>query len=265
MAFTPRKWRCSDVSCAMRPRFNVEGSKSGIFCKQHAEDAMVNVVSKRCAHEVCLTWPMVNVKGTETVVFCRRHARDGMVNICADCCVQGSCAKGARLNFVDSMVAFCRRHAEGTCFRLTSERDSCATRAAVKIQGGKTPMFCDKHAEEGMANVRMNRCSPGACMTGSSFNVKGSKTPAFCKTMLTTAWWASFAITVVHMAHAWRPRPLTSLEARDLRSANIMRRTVWFKFARIVVRTVPAWRRLALTLEAAKDRHSAKLMLRTAW
>ena len=68
MAFTPRKWRCSDVDCAMRPRFNVEGSKSGIFCKQHAEDAMVNVVSKRCAYEFCLTWPMVNVKGTETVL-----------------------------------------------------------------------------------------------------------------------------------------------------------------------------------------------------
>ena len=61
-------------------------------------------------------------------------------------------------------------------------------------------MFCEKHAGEGMANIRMNRYSPGACMTGSSFNVKGSKTPAFCKIMLTTAWWRSLAITVVHMA-----------------------------------------------------------------
>ena len=35
--------RCSHDSCTKRPSFNVEGSKTAVYCKQHAEDGMVNI------------------------------------------------------------------------------------------------------------------------------------------------------------------------------------------------------------------------------
>ncbi|CAM9987660.1 unnamed protein product, partial [Laminaria digitata] len=40
--------RCSHDSCPRRPSFNFKGSKSAMYCKEHAEDGMVDIVTKRC-------------------------------------------------------------------------------------------------------------------------------------------------------------------------------------------------------------------------
>ncbi|CAN0395840.1 unnamed protein product [Hapterophycus canaliculatus] len=41
---------CKVSSRSTVPSFNHEGSKVVMYCNQHAEDAMVDVRSKRCAH-----------------------------------------------------------------------------------------------------------------------------------------------------------------------------------------------------------------------
>ena len=73
--------RCSYHSCKRHPSFNAEGSKTPIYCKQHAEVGMVNVRSKRCSHATCMKWPSFNVEG-KLPAYCKEHADDGMVNVC---------------------------------------------------------------------------------------------------------------------------------------------------------------------------------------
>ena len=41
--------RYSRDSCSRQPNFNVEGSMKAVYCRQHAEESMVNVVLKHCS------------------------------------------------------------------------------------------------------------------------------------------------------------------------------------------------------------------------
>ena len=55
--------------------------KIAAYCRQHAEDGMLDVRSKRCSYKSCTTWPSFNVKGSKTGAYCRQHAEDGMVDV----------------------------------------------------------------------------------------------------------------------------------------------------------------------------------------
>ena len=41
--------------CLKLPSINVESSKTAAYCKQHAEDGMVNVRARRSSHDCCTT------------------------------------------------------------------------------------------------------------------------------------------------------------------------------------------------------------------
>ena len=80
MVDVPRK-RCSHDFCTMKPSFCMEGSRTALYCKQHAGDHMVDVVNKRCSHNSCTKFPSFNVEGKKTAAFCKKHAQNGMVNV----------------------------------------------------------------------------------------------------------------------------------------------------------------------------------------
>ena len=73
-----RRKRCSHESCTVTPYFNVEGSKTPAYCRQHTEDGMVNVCTSRHSHETCLRRPSFNYEGSQTEAYCGQHAPDGM-------------------------------------------------------------------------------------------------------------------------------------------------------------------------------------------
>ncbi|CAM9576052.1 unnamed protein product, partial [Laminaria digitata] len=73
---------CRYHQCEKRANFNVEGgSKKAVYCKQHADDGMVDVINKRCLHESCTTRPAYNFEGSRTAAYCKQHADNGMVNV----------------------------------------------------------------------------------------------------------------------------------------------------------------------------------------
>lgn len=65
----------------MRPGFNVQGSKIGVFCRQHADDGMVDVVDRRCANDGCRARPLFNVPGRGMGLHCLKLTDDDTVNI----------------------------------------------------------------------------------------------------------------------------------------------------------------------------------------
>ena len=44
-----------------------------------------------CAHPECFTQPSFNVQGSATPLFCREHKSDEMVNVMSKMCVQPDC------------------------------------------------------------------------------------------------------------------------------------------------------------------------------
>ena len=73
--------RCQqNQKCQTSATFNVKGSKKPVFCKQHAEDGMVDARNKRCSKGSCKRQPTFNVEGSKTPAYCKQHAKDGMVS-----------------------------------------------------------------------------------------------------------------------------------------------------------------------------------------
>ncbi|CAN0588986.1 unnamed protein product, partial [Laminaria digitata] len=65
---------CSHNSCTRQPSFSLVGRKTAAYCKQHAENGMVDVRNKRCLHDSCTTQPIFNLVGSKTAAYCKQHA-----------------------------------------------------------------------------------------------------------------------------------------------------------------------------------------------
>ena len=126
-----RKRRCSNASCTKYPKFNFEGSKTGVYCSLHAEDGMVDVNSKRCWIDSCTKQPSFNFKGSNTGAYCKKHAAEGMVNL--------------RL----------RRDSYASCNREPS----------LDAEGSEATAYCKQYADDnGLANTDDKRCTHDPCL-----------------------------------------------------------------------------------------------------
>ena len=138
--------RCSHDSCTKVPTFNVAGTKKAAYCKQHAQDGMVDVRTKRCSNESCTKYPSFNVEGSKSPVYCRQHASDSMVDVVTKRCSHDSCTRAP-------------------CFNL---------------EGSKKGAYCSQHAKIGMVDVRNKRCSHKSCLRRPSWGVVTDGTATTC-------------------------------------------------------------------------------------
>ena len=155
--------RCSHDACTKIPCFNVEGSRTPAYCKQHAKDGMVDITNKRCSHDSCTRRPSFNAEGSRTAAFCKRHAEDGMVNVRTRHCSHVSCTKKPFVHVGGSKTAvYCKQHAEDDMVDITHKRcshSSCTRPPSFIAEGSGSAAFCRKHAQAGMVNVRTCRFS----------------------------------------------------------------------------------------------------------
>ena len=141
-----RSRRCSHDSCTKRPSFNVEGSKTAVYCRQHAMDGMVYVHSRCWLHDSCTKHPGFNVAGSKTAAYFKQDAMDGMVK-----------GKSRR-----------------------SSHDSSTKQPTFNAKGSIAATYCKQHAMEGMVYVRGRRCSHGSCTKHPACNDERNNTTAYC-------------------------------------------------------------------------------------
>ena len=55
--------------------------------------------------------------------------------------------------------------------RLECLHDSCTTRPLFNVMGAKTPLYCKRHAVDGMLDVFVTRCSHKGCSRKASWGV----------------------------------------------------------------------------------------------
>ena len=130
-----RMRRCSHHSCTVRPAFNVEGSKQALYCKQHAQDGMVDVRHKRCSHHSCTTRPLWGVLADGTATVCAGHKGDlldgPIINFYFRCRAKG-CNKLSRWGLGGEQPTHCADHAsleEGLVRTVGTDRSKGISRS----------------------------------------------------------------------------------------------------------------------------------------
>lgn len=80
--------RCRSEGCKFHPAFNFEGMKPAIYCMDHKEPLMINIVNKRCVDQKYATF---NVRTTKTPEYCSKHKKPGMINVKVKLCDHPEC------------------------------------------------------------------------------------------------------------------------------------------------------------------------------
>ena len=162
--------RCSYDGCTKHPTFNVEGSKTAMYCRHHAEDGMVDVHHRRCSRNLCTRIPHFNVKGMKAA-YCKQHAVDGMVNVRSKLCSHTSCTRHPVWGLVtDCTPVVCSDHRSDIIggpvihFRRMCKREGCRKYSRWGPHG-QQPTHCHNHGpvEDSLVSISTTSTSKGSC------------------------------------------------------------------------------------------------------
>ena len=124
-------------------------------CKEHKEDGMENVVSKRC--EKCKKRPTFAYPG-EPARLCQEHMEDGMEDVRSKRCEK--CKKRPTFAYPGEPARLCKKHKEDGMENVVSKRCERCEKQPTFALPGERPRRCADHVDEpGMVNVVSTKCS----------------------------------------------------------------------------------------------------------
>ena len=175
-----RQKRCEH--CNKQAVFNFSGQKNGLFCSEHKEAGMVNVMSQKCKFDTCQTQPCYNFPNLLYGEYCVEHKLEGMVNVRERPCEFPECLKKPNYNFpTESKGRFCKTHKEqGMVNVLSNHCQNCTLRASYNFPDQKKGLYCNFHKKEGMINIISKRCEFEGCNTIPVYNLSHLRTGRFC-------------------------------------------------------------------------------------
>ena len=77
---------CKAIDCTKRPYFGLPDDKQATYCKSHALESMIDIVSKRCLDPDCNKQPYFGYLDDKQATYCKSHALEGMINIIDKLC-----------------------------------------------------------------------------------------------------------------------------------------------------------------------------------
>lgn len=171
---------CKEIGCKIRASYGNKGDDPG-YCKGHAREGMINVVTRRCEEDGCEKFPSY---GTEwgKAMFCMDHAKPGMRNVISKRCEEDGCDKIPNYGTEWGKRRFCKDHAKQGMFdvkHMQCEEKGCNRRPNYGMEWGK-PKFCKNHVKPGMKNVVSKRCEENGCGKIPNYGTEKGK-PMFCK------------------------------------------------------------------------------------
>ena len=115
---------CKSIDCTKRPYFGYLDDKRATYCKSHASDDMIDIVSKRCKAIDCTKNPVYGLPDDKKATYCKSHASDDMIDIKHKRCLD----------------------------------PDCTTRPSYGLPDDKKATYCKSHALEGMINIVNKLC-----------------------------------------------------------------------------------------------------------
>ena len=72
---------CQHEGCNKRSSFNLPTEIVGIYCVNHKNENMVDVVSNLCVQEGCNSQPSCNFPTEVKRLYCAIHKKENMINV----------------------------------------------------------------------------------------------------------------------------------------------------------------------------------------
>lgn len=167
----------------VRPVYNYDGEKYGIYCKKHKLDGMINTNNKRrCEETTCSKYPSFNYTKETIPLYCNTHKKEGMINIVTKRCI--NCNKIPIYNYTGTNKGlYCNEHRLENMINVKDSmciENGCTTRSNYNNDGNKKGIYCNVHKKDGMIDVKNKRCKYNNCKTRPTFNYSFNKHPLYC-------------------------------------------------------------------------------------
>jgi hypothetical protein len=170
-------YKCVYEGCDTRPIYNEKGKKGGLYCVEHKEKGMVDVVNKTCAYEGCYTRPIYNERGKKCGLYCVEHKEEGMVNVKDKTCAYEGCDTRPYYNERGKKCGvYCFEHKKDGMVDVKNKKcayEGCDKQPIYNERGKKCGVYCFEHKEEGMVNVKDKTCAYEWCGTRVGNKYKG--------------------------------------------------------------------------------------------
>lgn len=123
-----------------------------MYWKQHPEDGIVDVGSRRCLHDACTKQPCVSLEGNKAA-HCKKHAEGGTVNVQIPWC---SCRTRPIVNFIGRKRAYCKLHADDGMVDALARRSSRSPNdASMFVEAPRRAPAANCTPTDGMPTVRV--------------------------------------------------------------------------------------------------------------
>ena len=181
----PCNRKCIFKNCNTRSSFNTPGEKKSIFCKEHKNEGMIDVINKKCQYEGCFTIPVYNEPTKKNGIFCKKHKKEDMVDVInKKCQYEGCLIKPIYNTSNEKKGIFCFNHKKESMVNVMHKKceyTGCKIISTYNKPSEKRGKFCVKHKEDDMVNITELKCIFENCNIRSSFNTPGEKKGIFCK------------------------------------------------------------------------------------
>ena len=177
---------CREGNCKIRPSYNYQGNKQGIFCNIHKLEEMTNVKDKKCEYENCNKLPTYNYEGESKKRFCVIHKLNAMVDILHKRCYHEGCLIRPTYNYInETSPLYCATHKLDHMVNIKSKRcehEGCDKRPSYNYEEKIIPIYCTTHKLDNMINIISKTCEHDNCNKIPNYNYKGQITAKYCLT-----------------------------------------------------------------------------------
>ena len=166
-------------------------------CKAHREAGMVHLLSRKCRAKGCPKQPIFGAANTTRPLFCRQHKEQAHVDVvnrrCQKCNRQGvfgdpqssaGAPSGGRSRGSRARALFCAEHRLDSHTNLISKQclaDGCAKQPYFGDRIARVPLYCKKHKADDHEDVKNRRCyHPHGCTRHPAYGDPRSGVPSFC-------------------------------------------------------------------------------------
>jgi hypothetical protein len=174
--------KCKFEGCDRYAIYNKKGERKRLYCIEHKENEMVDVVNKRCKFEGCDSFAIYNTPGEKSGLFCIEHKTDDMDNVVSKRCKFKGCNRHAIYNKQgETKRLFCIEHKTDDMIDVVHKRcksEGCDKYPIYNKPGETKGLFCLEHIQDGMIDIVSKRCKNDWCET--LINPKYEGYCAFC-------------------------------------------------------------------------------------
>jgi hypothetical protein len=151
--------RCKQSGCNIQPTFNYEGEKKGVYCAKHSSPEMICVTVKRCKQSGCNIIPNFNYEGEKKGVYCDKHSLPEMIDVKHKKCKESGCNSRPNFGYPSQISTYCRSHALQGMIEKPSKKCIIEKCNNLASCGINKRIHCDKHKQGNERNLVEQKCA----------------------------------------------------------------------------------------------------------